>query len=260
MNIKALVFVACAALCASASYALADPMNFQELSATDILGNPSTTSGDAASIVNGGNGPELTANTSGGIAHADLIQYLTVTLPSDYQILGGDTYIPLTITYASSAVVSAGNSGGIASTSLSVNSFGGADFEFSQTCFIGYAQGCGSTGIVTQSFEFHYASKDYGVLITQPIGLKMIVDAQGANAFASLDPVIAFDPNAANSYLFPNGFTVTPSAVTPVSTSGLPTVSAAPEPSSWLLMVLGIGIMGSALKLCRRAGRQGLVA
>jgi hypothetical protein len=44
-----------------------------------------------------------------------------------------------------------------------------------------------------------------------------------------------------------------------VSISGATTVSAAPEPSAWALMILGVGVVGALLRLNRRHGAMGRV-
>jgi hypothetical protein len=54
---------------------------------------------------------------------------------------------------------------------------------------------------------------------------------------------------------FTSGYGQTPSlASVAVSISGTP-VSAAPEPSTWALMILGLGLVGSTLRLGRRQGK-----
>ena len=71
--------------------------------------------------------------------------------------------------------------------------------------------------------------------------------ASGGNASAYLDPIIALDPNGTNANLF-QGVTLTTSAIPPLTA-----VSAAPEPGAWLLMMLGVGSVGAALRFRRRA-------
>ncbi len=232
MKTNILALAAYVAVCASASSAMA---------------TGGQTYGSGSSIGWGPNGAVLTANTSGGGGVASLYQYFSIVLPANtsFILLPGQTLtLPLTITYSSDAEITP-DSQAQASTLLQVNSFEGNDFEFGESCSSDSGDyGCGPTGTVTSAFDFDYAYLSFqSVLQTAPsIELYMQVSASGVDASASLDPVIAFDPNGTNANLFPNGVTITPQAG-----------GAVPEAGAWSLMLLGVGAVGAALR--RRRGR-----
>jgi hypothetical protein len=161
--------------------------------------------------------------------NADLYNFITY----DYEIVGpANDSVPITLTYNLSTFASGYDAGAFASIEAQSN----AGFAMS-ACSSTLIDDC---GVVKSSVDVGSVNLTVGSNLAYSIELYSQVSAyyngvgvpSSAQAFA--DPVITIDEP---------GYTL---ELSPGVGNGL--VSAAPEPSSWLLMIAGVGLAGPMLR------------
>ena len=220
-------------------------------SAADEYPTPTTqTVTGNATITGTASDPTLTAASSGS---ADVWYGVTVDLCSN----GNGVYCsmnssilyqyfdaPLTVNYSITATNTGNNGQSFAELEIYdvTNSPG---FSDSRGCsYDEDGSSCGMTGPVSASYDYHYGICTGGGNCASQTTAYVHIDvlATGDGTFAQVDPSFTFNtssPNyAAFHALYPNA-TITATSLA---------ISAAPEPSSWLLMIGGIGGVGAWMR------------